>query len=97
MPAISCHIPSGILNKITQQTFGALSAEMWQLLVTHKLMETTETLDRVVETIFEVPPDPPIRCMVHVCTMCALWAHSCMLIYACQYMLKVEWSNLRHI
>jgi hypothetical protein len=44
----------GILNKITQQTFGALSAEMWQLLVTHKLMETTETLDRVVETIFEV-------------------------------------------
>eukprot|EP00667_Euglena_gracilis_P000619 EG_transcript_619 len=44
----------GILNRITKQTYDVLSEEMWGLLSTHKLMESPEMLERVVDTIFDV-------------------------------------------
>lgn len=44
----------GILNRISYKTYDILSEEMWTLLNTHKLMESPEMLERVVDTIYEV-------------------------------------------
>jgi len=44
----------GILNRIAAHTYAVLSEEMWTILNTHKLMESTEMLEQVVATIFEV-------------------------------------------